>query len=327
MRNSMRKLAYALAGGITMWAAAGAAAAAWPDRPLTVIVPFGPGSSPDQMVRVVAEDLSQRLGQSVVVTNRAGASGNIGTRAIAQAKADGYTFGVSITGPMVNNGLMGQELGYDPRKDLTPLSLAVHQPNVLVVAADSTIQSMADLKAALQDGKQAFNFPSTGSGTVSHLAVELLLKVMQGQAQHVPYTSSPQALTSLVGHDTQFGALPPVAVMPLVAQGRVRPLALIYTQRSDLVPGVPTLEEQGYPGIEGSGWIGFVAPAGLPADIADPLSQALAASLHSDTVVQRLRAMSMEPVGSTPAQFAQYMEQERSRWAPLIKELKLDAQP
>ncbi len=295
----------------------------WPEKPLNLIVPFGPGSSPDSMARAVADHASETLGQTIVVQNRPGASGNLGTNVIAKAAADGYTFGVSITGPMVNNTLLYSDLPYDPKKDLVPLTLGVHQHNILVVAADSPIKSFDDFIEGLKKSETQYNFPSTGAGTVSHLAVELLLERTGGSAQHVPYPSSPAAVTSIIGGDTHFAALPPIAVLPLIKDGRLRPLAAVSAERLSFLPDLPTVAELGYPGIEGSGWIGFVAPAGIPEDIQTKLSEAIVEALNSEEVGQRLATMGMEPAGGTPEAFAQYMDEELQRWAPLIKRLNL----
>lgn len=313
-------LAAILALGISMPTAA---AEKWPTKPLTLVVPFGPGSSPDVAARIIAEQAGTTLGQTIVVQNRPGASGNLGTSVIAKAAPDGYTFGVSITGPMVNNTVLYKELPYDPKKDIAPLTLGVHQPNILVVPAASPIKSLDDLLTAVKDPKTPYNFPSTGAGTISHLSVELLLERAGGQAVHVPYPSSPAAVTSLIAGDTHFAALPPIAVMPLVNDGRLRALAVVYSDRVSFLPDTPTVGEQGIPGIEGSGWIGFVAPAGIPDDIKGQLSDALIQAIHHPEVQARLRSQFMEPVGNTPAEFAQYMDEELQRWEPLIKRLNL----
>ncbi|MFA5522293.1 MAG: tripartite tricarboxylate transporter substrate binding protein [Castellaniella sp.] len=295
----------------------------WPSRPLTLIVPFGPGSSPDTMARIVAEHAGETLGQTIVVQNRPGASGNLGTNAIAQSKPDGYTFGVSITGPMVNNTVLYAELPYDPKKDLVPLTLAVHQFNVLAVAAESPYQNFEQLLAAMKDPANDFNFPSTGAGTISHLSVELLLERTGGKAVHVAYNSSPAAVTSLISQDTDFAALPPIAVMPMIRDGKLRPLAAVASERLSFLPEVPTVNEFGMENVEGSGWIGFVAPAGMPADIETRLADALIKALHDPDLAERLRNLYMEPVGNTPEEFGRYMDEELARWAPLIKRLKL----
>lgn len=314
--------AVAMALGLVC-AAATAAADSWPSKPLTLIVPFGPGSSPDTMARLVAEDVSETLEQPVIVQNRPGASGNLGTNVIAKSNPDGYTFGVSITGPMVNNTVLYSDLPYDPKKDLDPLTLAVHQYNVLVVPADSKIESFDQLLTALKNQDNDFNFPSTGAGTVSHLAVELLLERTNGNAVHVPYPSSPAAVTSLLSGDTDFAALPPIAVMSMIKDGRLRPIAAVASERLSFLPELPTINELGIPGVEGSGWIGFVAPSNIPDDIRVQLSDALIQALQKPEIKERLQNMFMEPIGNTSEEFGQYMDEELQRWEPLIKRLNL----
>ncbi|OZI78813.1 Bug family tripartite tricarboxylate transporter substrate binding protein [Bordetella genomosp. 2] len=305
---------------------AGAQAAGWPAQPLKLIVPFGPGSSPDQVARVVGDKAGSILGQTIVVENKPGASGNIGTAAIANAKPDGYTFGVSITGPLVNNTVLFEQLPYDPFKDLAALTLAVHQPNVLVVPAKSGIADIGQLLEALKAQPDKYNFPSPGAGTVSHLSVELLLQRIGAKAVHVPYPSSPAALSSVLAGDTQFAALPPIAVMPMVRDGRLKALAVTSSKRSALLPDIPTLAEVGVQGIEGSAWIGFVVSSKVPADIQKRLADALIQAIGDPAVQQRLQAQFMEPVGGTPAEFRAYMDDELRRWAPLIKQLGIQAQ-
>jgi len=326
MRKTWRAVAVSGLAAAACLLPAMAQSQAWPAQPLKVIVPFGPGSSPDQVARVVGDKLGVLLGQAVVVENRPGASGNIGTNAIAKAVPDGYTFGVSITGPLVNNTVLFDSLPYDPAKDLSPLTLAVHQPNVLVVPASSGIGSVAQLLEALKKDSNRFNFPSTGAGTVSHLSVELMLQRIGASAVHAPYPSSPAALTSLLSGDTQFAALPPIAVMPMVRDGRLTALAVTSSKRSALLPDIPTLGEAGVPGIEGSAWIGFVAPAKVPAEIQKRLSDALIAALKDPDVARKLQAQYMEPAATTPQAFRRYMDDELQRWAPLIKKLGLKGQ-
>lgn len=299
---------------------------AWPTHPLTLIVPFGPGSTPDQVARIVAERASATLGQTIVIENKAGASGNIGTANIASARPDGYTFGVSITGPLVNNTLLFDNLPYDPVKDLAPLTLAVHQPNVVVVPAQSGISDIGQLLDRIKQNDDKFNFPSTGIGTVSQLSVEMMLKRIGARAVHVPYPSSPAALSSLLSGDTQFAALPPAAVLAMVKDGRLKGLAVTSSKRSLLLPDIPTLDEVGVKGIEGSGWIGFVVSAKVPAEIQKRLSDALREALQDPQVRKRLEAQYMEPVGDSPESFRAYMDDELKRWGPLIKELGLKAQ-
>ncbi|MVW77472.1 Bug family tripartite tricarboxylate transporter substrate binding protein [Bordetella sp. 02P26C-1] len=319
----MRKFLWAACLAVLPFAAAAQVTTDWPTKPLTLIVPFGPGSSPDTMARAIAEEASTKLGQPIVVQNKPGASGNLGTAQIAKAKPDGYTFGVSITGPLVNNTVLYSDLPYDPKKDIDPLTLGVHQHNILVVPANSPIKSFDDLLKAMKSQDKPYNFPSTGAGTVSHLAVELLLERTGGKAVHVPYASSPAAVTSLIAGDTDFAALPPIAVMPMIKDGRLRALAAVSKDRLSFLPDTPTIEELGVPGIEGSGWIGFVAPAGIPADVQQKLSSALAGAINAPAVKERLATLFMEPAANSPQEFRQYMDEELNRWEPLIKRLNL----
>lgn len=297
--------------------------APWPSKTLSLIVPFGPGSSPDTMARIVADEAAKTLGKPIVIVNKPGASGNIGTNEIAKAKPDGHTFGVSITGPLVNNPVIEKNLPYKPSQDLAPITLGVHQYNVLVVPKDSPIHSLQDLIEAAKTPDAKLNFPSTGAGTVSHLAVELLLERTGGQALHVPYPSSPAAVTSLLTGETHFAALPPVAVMPLIKDGRIKPIAAVATERLSFLPELPTVAELGYSGIEGSGWIGFIAPAGVDAQTLKQLNTALTDALNNEAVQTRLHTMYMEPAASTPEAFATYMQEEAARWTPLIDRLEL----
>ncbi|AZY49151.1 ABC transporter substrate-binding protein [Bordetella avium] len=318
-----------LAGALALSFAALAPAAHadnWPAQPLKAIVPFVPGSSPDQVARIVSEKAGSILGQTIVVDNQPGAGGNIGTEAIAKAQPDGYTFGVSITGPLVSNTLLFDKLPYDPATDLSPLTLAVHQPSVLVVPASSGIANIGQLLEALKRKPGNVNFASPGAGKVSHLAVELLLQQIGAQATHVPYPSLPAALSSLLSGDTQFGALPPIAVMPMVKDGRLNALALTSSKRSSVLPEIPTLAEVGVPGIEGSAWIGFVIASTVPADIQKKISDALIEAIRDPEVTQRLQAQLMDPVGSKPAEFRVYMDEERKRWEPLITKLGIKGQ-
>ena len=193
-------------------------------------------------------------------------------------------------------------------------------------AAKAGIDNIGQLLEALKQNPDKYNFPSPGAGTVSHLAVELLLQRIGARATHVPYPSSPAALTSLLSGDTQFAALPPIAVMPMVKDGRLKALAVTSSKRSTLLPEIPTLAEVGVPGIEGSAWIGFVISSKVPADIQKKLSDALIQAIRDPEVVKRLQAQFMDPVGSTPAEFRAYMDDELKRWEPLITKLGIKGQ-
>lgn len=297
--------------------------AKWPEHELKLIVPFGAGSTPDQIARIVAEKASGTLGQVIVIDNKPGAGGNIGTAAVAHAKPDGYTFGISITGPLVNNPFIYNNLSYDPEKDLSPLTMAVTQPNIIAVRSDSGITNLQELVERIKENPDKFNYATPGTGTGSHLSMELMLQAFNGVATAVPYASSPNAMNSLLAGDTQFTALAPIAVLPLVNDGRLTALAQTTAERVSALPEIPTVSEAGIPGIEGSAWSGFIISSKVDKAIQDKLANALVDALNDPVVKEKLQAQYMDPIPGTPEQFREYMKQEKARWEPLIKKLDL----
>lgn len=295
----------------------------WPARPLRVIVPFGPGSTPDVFARLIADRLSPALRQPVIVENRVGAGGNIGTDAVAKAAPDGYTIGVSITGPLVNNTVLYRSLPYDPFKDLAPITLGAVQPNVLVVSPQLGVNTLPELMALLQRHPGRYNYASVGAGTVSHLSMELIKARTGTFVVHVPYNASPAAVMSVLQGDTQMSSLAPLAVMPQVAAGKLKAIAVTTRDRTPFVPGVPTCREQGLPEIEATAWIGVVAPARTPAAVVARLNTEITAVLRDAAVVDKLRAVYMEPAGGTPAAFAAFMQDELRRWKPVIERARV----
>ena len=292
---------------------------AWPQRPVKVVVPFAAGSSPDVFARIVGERLGVRLGQPVVVENRAGAGGNIGTGHVAKAAPDGYTLLVSTNGPLVYNTVLYQKLPYDPFKELRPVVLGGGQPNVCAVRADSNIASLKDLVADMKRKPGQFNFSSTGVGSLSHLGPELLKARTGTFAVHIPYPSSPQAITAIIQGDVQFACVPGVAVMPQVKAGRLRAIAVSTGERSPLMPDVPTMKESGYPDIENLAWMAVMVPAATPPDIVQRLNAELNAVLRSPEVRERMQAQYMEPIGGTPEQAERFLREELRTMTPVIK--------
>lgn len=294
-------------------------AAEWPERPVKIIVPFGPGSTPDIVARLLGDKLRERLGQPFIVENRAGAGGNVGTEAVARAAPDGYTLGVSITGPLVNNKLLYKKLGYDPFKDLAPITQLVTQPSVLVVTNDLGANSAQELIALLKKNPGKYNYASFGNGSIAHLAMELLATQSGSQVVHVPYPGSPQAIQALLRGDAHMGALPPGPVMPQVKAGKLKAIAVTMPERFPLLPDMPTFKESGIPNVEATAWQGAVVPAGTPDAIVRTLQREIAAILHLPEVADKLRAQYMEPVGSTPEDFAAFMREELARWEPIVR--------
>ncbi len=293
-------------------------AAQWPEAPLHVIVPFPAGSSPDTTARVIGQRLSEKLGQPVVVENKPGAGGNIGTGAIARAKPDGYTIGVSIAGPLAVNPMLYKHLPYDPARDFALITVAVTQPSVLAASPSMHVKDMKQFLAAVRSSAK-YNYGSTGVGSISQLAVATLLNDAGAQAVHVPYAGANKALLDLLGGQVQFGALPAGLLVSQVRNGKLVPLAVATAHRSKFLPQIPTLGESGFPEIQADAWIGYVAPAGTPAAIVSRLHDDIVAILKEPEVQNKLEKQLMEPVGNTPAEFRKMLDADAARWKPIIE--------
>jgi len=291
----------------------------WPTKRVRMLVPFGPGSTPDIVARLVCDHMSKALGQTFVVENRAGAGGAIATNQMAKADPDGYTLGISITGPLVNNTLLYSNMPYDPFKDLAPLTLAAIQPAVLTVTTDLGVSSAPELFALMKKNPGKYNYASVGNGTVAHLAMELIKMRTETYAVHIVYPSSPAAVQSMLQGDTQMATLAPAAVMPQVAAGKLKALAVTLPERASTLPDLPSFKEIGLPEVQASAWMGFVTRAGTPQPIIDKASAAMAAALRDPEVVAAMHKVHMTPVGNTPAEFADFMQDELKRWAPVIQ--------
>ena len=300
-------------------AAALAQAAAWPSKPVKLVVPYGAGSSPDVIARIVGEKLALRLGQPVIVENRVGAGGNNGTGAVAKAPGDGYTFVISTNGPLVYNTVLYRKLPYDPFTELRPVVLAGGQANICAVRADSGITTLQELVAAMKKNPGKFNFSSTGVGSLSQLGVELLKVKTDTYAVHIPYASSPLAVLALLQGDVQFACVPAVAVMPQVKAGKLRTLAVSTAQRSQLTPDIPTMKEAGLPEIENVAWMAVMAPASTPTDIVQRMNQEINAVLAMPEVREKLYAQYMEPIGGSAESLQNFMRQELRVMTPIIK--------
>ncbi|MGZ5269563.1 MAG: Bug family tripartite tricarboxylate transporter substrate binding protein [Ramlibacter sp.] len=305
-------------------AAASLAHAAWPDRPITLVVPYAPGGSADALARVLAARMGARLGASVIVDNRAGASGNIGAAYVAKAQPDGYTVLYDATPYSINPHLF-PKMPYAANA-LQPLSLVSLAPNILIVKGDSPYKSVQEViaKAKAQPGK--VNFASGGSGTVQRLAAELLRQKLNLDMVHVPYKSGGPAITDVMGGQVDFMFSTVAASTPLVNAGKLRALAISSPKRSPRLPSVPTIAETVIPGYEVYEWNGVFVPAGTPPDIAGKLQKAVAESLQEDEVKKRFDDVGAQPVGSTPAQFADYLKKEDAKWGEVVHKgnIKLD---
>ena len=291
----------------------------YPIRPVRIIVPFGAGSTPDIFVRTVSERVAASLTQALVIENRVGAGGNVGTDVVAKAAPDGYTIGVSITGALVNNTVLYKKMPYDPFTDLAPITFGVHQPNVIAVSPALGVNSMQELFALLKKSPGKYNYASIGAGSLSHLSMELIKDKTGTFVVHIPYASSPAAVTSVIAGDTHIASLAPLAVMPQVQAGRLKALAISTPQRSPLLPNIPTFKEAGILDVEASAWMGVIAPAKTPPAIIERLNRAFVAAMRDPATVEKLKSQYMDPAPSTPAEFAAFMQEELKRWTPVIR--------
>jgi tripartite-type tricarboxylate transporter receptor subunit TctC len=305
--------------GLAALAGQAAAQQGWPNKPIRIVVPYGAGSSPDVIARIVAEKLSPRLGQPVVIENRAGAGGNNGTGAVAKSPGDGYTYVISTNGPLVYNTVLYKNLPYDPFAELKPVVLAGGQANVCAVRSDSGINTLQDLVKAMKQNPGKFNFSSTGVGSLSQLGVELLKVKTDTYAVHIPYASSPLAIMAILQGDVQFACVPAVAVMPQVKAGKMRTLAVSTAKRSALTPDIPTMKEAGLPEIENLAWMAIMAPSTTPNEIVQRMNQEINAVLAMPDVKEKLHAQYMEPIGGSPQDLAKFMQQELKVMTPVIK--------
>jgi tripartite-type tricarboxylate transporter receptor subunit TctC len=284
-----------------------------------ILVPFGAGSTPDIVARIVADGLSKKYpGSTFLVENKPGASGNIATDAVAKAAPDGATIGISIGGPLAINTLLFSQLPYDPRKDIAPITQLVTQPSVLAVNPELKVNTVGELVALLKANPGKYNFASIGNGSLSHLAMEAIAIKSGTRLVHVPYPSSPQAITAVIRGDAQMACLPAISVTPQAKAGKVKMLAVSTAKRSLYLPDVPTLKESGID-VEADAWNGLIAPGATPKAIIDAINKDVVAIIREPAVRDKLAAQLMEPAGSTPEQFRAQIDGEIARWAPVIK--------
>lgn len=315
-RFSLTRRIAILASAFTAFAAV-TAHAAYPERPITIVVPYTPGGAADAVARVVASKLGAKLGTSVVVDNRSGASGTIGAAYVAKAAPDGYTVLYDATPYSINPHLFPR-LPY-AADALRPLSLVLLAPNALIVRADSPYKTVGELvaKAKAEPGK--LNFASGGSGTVQRLAAELMRQKLELDMVHVPYKSGGPAITDVMGGQVDFMFGTVAATSPLIGSGKLRALAVSSPQRSPRLPDVPTVAETVVPGYEAFEWNGMLVPAKTPQPIVDQLQKAVVEVLQDGEVQQRLKDMGAQPVGSTPAEFADFLAKENTKWAEVVR--------
>lgn len=321
----MKKAFRAFAAFIAAITVAASALAAYPEKTVTIVVPFPPGGSTDAIARVLSHKFQDKLGGSWVIDNKAGATGTIGAAIVKRAPADGYTLFVSSLGPFVIAPHLIKGVQYDALKDFEPISVLVQAPNVLCVPASSPLKNVADLLAELKKTPGKVSFASSGTGSSDHLSAELFWQQTGTQGLHVPYKGGGPAITDLMGGQVDAAFVNINSIIGQIKAGKVRALAVSSEKRNPLLPDVPTLQEQGVKGAEVQSWQAIAAPKGIPADIKATLYKAVVEALNDPAVKPQLIAQGFEIVASTPEQFAKFQAAEYARWKQLIETRKISA--
>lgn len=291
---------------------------AWPDRSIRAVVPFAPGGPADVVARLFADPVAAALGQALVIDNRAGAGGNLGAQAVAQAPRDGLTVLITAASPIVINQWLYPNPGYDPARDFTPILRLATGPLLIVCNPGLPYRSIADLITDARRRPGAINFSTGGNGTVPHLATELFMRLANIEMTHVPFRATPQATQAVMSGDAAVFFDSPTS-MSLVRDGRLRALAVTATQRFPLTPDVPSLPEAGGPDMSVEAWYAALVPAGVPAERVDRLGAAFAGAVRRPEVVERLAALGFAPAREEPADFAAFIQEEAARWRDVVR--------
>ncbi|MDM0069822.1 tripartite tricarboxylate transporter substrate binding protein [Variovorax sp. J31P207] len=321
---ALKRRSFAMAAAATAVLAlsplAASAQAAFPSKPITIIVPFSAGGTTDILARVVGLYMSRDLGQPVVVDNRAGAGGNIGGQAAARSPADGYTLFMGTVGTHAINQSLYKKMPFDPIKDFAPLTRVAMVPNLLVANPSQPFKNVKEMIAYAKANPGKINFGSSGNGSSIHLSGELFKQMAGVDMQHVPYRGSAPAVSDLLGGQIaiMFDNMP--SAIPHVKGGKLRALAVTTAKRSPALPDVPTIAEAGVPGYEATSWFGLLAPAGTPAPVVAKLNASILKALADPEVKKKLAEQGAEPHGEKPEQFAAFIESETLKWGKVVKE-------
>ena len=303
---------------IVLAANTAAAAATWPDKPVTLVVPYPPGGPTDIVARSVAQGLGDELGQTVIVDNRSGAGGNIGADMVAKSAPDGYTLLLATTAHAINMSLF-KNLGYDTRKSFAPISLLTKGPLVIVTRPDLPAQNVRELIALAKASPGKLTFASSGNGQSTHLSAELFNTMAGTRMVHVPYRGSAPAMTDVMGGqaDIMFNTM--LSSMPYVKDGKLRALAVTSVARSPAAPDVPTVGESGLDGYEATAWNGLMAPAGTPDAVVQKLNAALQKVLGRPDLQKQFAQQGFDADWMTPAEYGQFLDDEIRKWAEVVK--------
>lgn len=305
--------------------ASAALAQNYPTKPIRVIAPFPAGGTSDTVARILGAKLTEAWGQQIVVENRAGVAGSIGSAATAKSPPDGYTLLVGNTGPVAINVSMYKNVGYDPVRDFAPVTLAVGGPQIVVVHPSVPARTFKEFTALVKSHKDRLNYGSSGPGSVSHLSAEMFKKLTKLDMVHIPYKGSALITTALIGGhvDVVFSDLP--VMLPHVKAGKVRALAVTGDKPTPLVPGVPTVAESGVPGLVFISWWGVLAPTGTPGSIISRLNAEIGRILAMNDVKERFANLGVDTIPSTPQAFGSFIKAEVEKYATLIKDVGIKA--
>ena len=297
-----------------------APAHAWPDKTITLVVPFPPGGSTDILARLLAERVSGPLGQTMVVENRSGATGLIGAEMVARSAPDGHTLLMGVNGPLSIMPGLRPNMPYDSLKDFAPVILTAKAPKLLVVHPSIPANTPQELVTYLKSGQRNVSYASSGVGTTGHLANEMMKQIAGVKMEHVPYKGAGPAMADLIAGHVQVAIEVMPQLLPLVQSGKIRALAITSTQRSPVLPNLPTLAESGFPGFESYTWFGIVAPAGTPAAAVNRLNAEFAKVLQTPELAKRLDELGAEYSPNTPEQFGQFLRADLEKWRRVIRE-------
>ena len=294
-----------------------AAAQVYPAKPIRMIVPYPPGGGTDTAARLIGQKLTESLGRTVIVENRAGANGLIGTEAMAKAASDGYTLGMATPGPVTVGRSLYPNLAYDPERDLAPVILVNASPNVLAIHPSVPARTVRELIALAKSRPLRAGVSTIAS--IQHLLAEMLNRAADVRMEIITYKGGAQVATDVVGGQIEslWSVLP--VVLPFIQSGRLRALAVASEKRSGLLPNVPTMGEAGWPSVVATAWNGVVAPAGTPRSVIDALNAEIGRSLQAADVKERFTALGMEAIGGTPEEFGAFMRAETAKWAQVVK--------
>ncbi len=325
-RSFSQYLMCLLGSALCMLPVAAAQAQDWPERPIRLLVPYAPGGSSDVVARAVASEMSKDLGQQVVVENKGGAQGMIATTEVARAKPDGYTLILGHVGTMAVNPSMIPKLTYDPRRDFAPITLLARLPMVFALGKSVEATDFSSFVKLAKSKPGVMNYGSAGNGSAGHLAFEMLKTATGINVIHVPYKGTGAQLNDLLGGFIDAAAAGTPGLLPAAQAGKIKIIAVGSKKRLAVLPDIPTVEEEGYPGFESSQWFGLLAPAGTPGDVIERLHQSALVALKSESVRKRMEYDSSEISGAGPQDFAAFIDSEEQRWRKVVQSARLSAE-